>query len=281
MTQIFSAPTISEICVISGPPSQPFFHNYQSEIKNLSADYADDADCPRAKNQRNLRNQRTTISTMLFQYPSKSIVSQTLTKEKIYSLAKPTAAVKKLLVAEVKKITWQHKLSEATVNLPKRSSAPEIQVFQIQLKQASVSESVLKCIDAAIDFPIVFELYHLDKVQSQIAYKRPSEADSSKWVLECYFQSDWMERSTNRESLPVALDLAALYGALLRSHIALPARDGETIREQVDRVVKLRQLERDATKLGARLDREKQYNREVELNREFREMKKSIEQLKR
>ena len=47
--------------------------------------------------------------------------------------------------------------------------------------------SVLRAIDRAISFPIIFELSHNGKRKAIAAYKRPSEADSAKWVVSEYF----------------------------------------------------------------------------------------------
>src|SRR5690606_19411810 len=101
---------------------------------------------------------------------------------------------------------------------------------------------------------------------STAAYKRPSEADSGKWVVDAYFELDWQPADIARQPLPVALDLAGLYEQLLRRHITLPARQGESLKAQVERASAIRAKQTECRKLETRLQQEQQFNRKVELN---------------
>jgi hypothetical protein len=85
--------------------------------------------------------------------------------------------------------------------------------------------------------------------------------------------ADWMRRKsadTPRLPLPVALDLSALHDQLIRQHLPLPARPDETLREHVARVQEIHAKQREASQLKGRLQREKQFNRKVELNQRLR-----------
>ena len=137
-----------------------------------------------------------------------------LPKNKIYEHSGANARLKDLFVEQVEQIIWQYKLAPETINLPARPGVPEIQIFSIQLKGSELQEDVLRCIDGAVQFPILFELNRGqgDQAKTQVvaAYKRPSEADASRWVLSSYFATDWMPAGTARTSLPLALDMAHL-----------------------------------------------------------------------
>ena len=128
---------------------------------------------------------------MLYKYPEKAEFGRVVPKSKIYQHGRASSALKKVFVDQVAKIVWKYKLSTDTINLPSRPAAPEIQVFEVVQKVATLKEDVLRCIDAAISFPIFFELLYEDRVQSKVAYKRPSEADSNKWVVDIYFETQW------------------------------------------------------------------------------------------
>ena len=56
--------------------------------------------------------------------------------------------------------------------------------------------------------------------------------------------------------LPVALDLAGLYGQMLRSLIPVPPRPGESLRDHVERVNQIHVKETECRRLDARLRRE-------------------------
>ena len=215
----------------------------------------------------------------LFTYPPQAAVGRVLPKNKVYEHAKPGSAVRALFVSQVEQITWAYKLAPETVNLSATSGVPEIEIFELALKTSKLDASVLRCIDKAIPFPIVFLLRHEGRIQPIAAYKRPSDADASQWVVSDYLFASWQADARARPPLPVALDLRGLYEQLLRPLMPVPARGGESIREHVDRVMLLRGKQSEIDKLGTRLGKEKQFNRKVELNAQLRTIRKELHHL--
>ncbi len=216
----------------------------------------------------------------LYNFPRAAAFGKMVAKGKIYEHASPSKKVKEQFINQVEKITWSYKLSPATINLPVSSGVEEIQVFSIKLRTGEVSFEVLHTIDKAIPLPILFELQFNGKTQYVGAYKRPSEADKSKWVISSYFQSVWMDDDSERINLPVVLNMGALYQAFLTAMSPLKVREGETLGNLVDRVDLLRAKERETEKLEKRIKKEKQFNRQVEMNRALNELIKEIESLK-
>ncbi len=219
------------------------------------------------------------MSHALFHFPKQAAFERVLPKSKIYEHSKPTSAVKELFVKQVDKIVWQYKLAPETINLPAKPSVPEIQIFSIALKTPELSEDVLRCIDQAIPFPIVYQLMFEDRIKAKAAYKRPSDADANKWVVDGYFETDWLPNDTERAELPVALDLAGLYEQMLRRLLPLPPRAGETLKAQVERLGLLRSKQNECRKMEARLQKEQQFNRKVELNAQLRQLKLELSKL--
>ena len=215
----------------------------------------------------------------MFAYPKQAAFGKVLPKSKIYQHTRPTRRVQQLFVDQISRIVWQYKLSPETVNLPSRPGVPEIHVFTIELKAGEMDEAVLRCIDRAISFPIFYELVFEDRVREMAAYKRPSDADSSKWVVGDYFDTEWQPADAGRDPLPVSLDLAGLYEQMLRRLMPFPARDGESLKAQAERLASVRSKELQCRKLEARLEREKQFNRKVELNGKLRTIKKELDAL--
>jgi hypothetical protein len=215
----------------------------------------------------------------LFAYPKQAAFNRVLPKSKIYTYAKASRGVRERFVEEVDQIVWKFKLAPETVNLPARPGVPEIQVFAISLRTEEPSETILRTIDKAIPFPIFYELSHGSQIKSSAAYKRPSDAGSAKWVVDAYFETDWMPAEQPREVLPVALDLAGLYEQMLRRHIELPARPGESLQAQVERINAIRGKQAECRRLEARMRQENQFNRKVELNRELRNMNEELKRL--
>lgn len=210
----------------------------------------------------------------LFDYPRQAAFGRALPKSKVYAFGKPTRRLRDCFTREIHQITWQYKLAPQTINLPATASVPEIQVFAIELKPAidQLTEEILRCIDKAIAFPILFEITTPESglVRITTAYKRPSEADPAKWVVGDYFSTDWLPADTMRSPLPVALDLGGLYEQMLRQLMPTLARPGESMQSLADRQRAIALKQRESVKLQAALDREKQFNRKVQLNAQLR-----------
>jgi hypothetical protein len=217
----------------------------------------------------------------LFSYPLQAAFGRTLPKNKLYEKAGANTRLKDLFVAQVDQIVWQYKLAPETINLPAKPGVPEVQVFSIYLKDPELHLDVLRCIDDAVQFPIIFELHFEGRVQVIACHKRPSESDASQWVCSDYFAGNWQPNDVPRSPLPMALDLAALYESLLRQLISLPARPHEKLADQVQRMGKLAALQRAIEKTQAQLAKEKQFNRKVGINAQLRELKTELQELSR
>lgn len=220
----------------------------------------------------------------LIAYPKQAAFGRVLPKNKIYEHSGANTRLKELFVEQVEQIVWQFKLAPETINLPARPSVPEIQIFSIQLKTAELHQDVLRCIDGAVPFPIIFELHQGagEQVQTQVvaAYKRPSEADVSRWVLSDYFATNWLPATDVRSPLPLGIDMAVLYEVLLQRLIPLTARLQETLAELIVRVEIVAAKRREIEKTQSRMTREKQFNRRVEINAELRKLKAELEKHK-
>lgn len=219
--------------------------------------------------------------SVLYGFPKHAAFGHMLAKTKIYEHSTPNSKVKEMFIREVEKIIWAYKLSPATINLPASEGVQEIQVFTIILKTGTLAEEVLQTIDKAIPSPILFHLTYNGKSMYKAAYKRPSEADKSKWVVSSYFETEWISDNSDKMELPVVLSMGAFYQTLLKNIIPLPSRKNETLNELVTRVDNLRIKERKAAKIESLIKKEKQFNRRVELNRSLNELRQEIEELKR
>lgn len=219
----------------------------------------------------------------LFAYPKQAEFGRTLPKNKIYEHSGANTRLKDLFVDQVDQIVWRYKLAPETINLAAKPGVPEIQIFAIQLKTSELHRDVLRCIDGAVQFPIVFELTQGQgaeaRTQVVAAYKRPSEADSANWVCSDYFESGWMPATSERAPLPLALDLGGLYGQMLQRLVPIAARAHESLPDLIARTEAVQSKSREVAKTEARLAKEKQFNRRVELNSTLRQLKTELNQL--
>ncbi|MEA3640005.1 MAG: DUF4391 domain-containing protein [Lamprobacter sp.] len=176
----------------------------------------------------------------------------------------------------------------------------EIQVFRVTQKTAVLDPDLLRAIDKAIPFPLLFELAYAGRIKLTAAWKRPSKADRTRWVVGDYFEAEWLPEEAYRSPLPVVRNLGVLYERLLSSLVEaqtarlLPGADAgvaeaplgyaspEVQTEPLSLEARIAQAEaietkaREFERIKARLAREKQFNRRVAINAELRAAKKSI-----
>lgn len=239
----------------------------------------------------------------LYDWPRAAAFGRVIPKNKIYEHAGANAGLKDLFVREVDQIVWSHKLAPETINLAATKQVAEIQVFRLTARTATLDAAVLRAIDKAISFPLIFEVAHGGRVRLAAAYKRPSEADSTRCVLGDYFQGDWLPEDAPRAPLPVALNMGALYERLLEPLVAeqtarfIPgpaAGFGEvpqasftpaeaehhmSLDERIAQAEAIKAQTREVERIAARLGREKQFNKRMAINAELRAAKQELERL--
>ena len=235
----------------------------------------------------------------LYEWPRAAAFGRVIPKNKIYEHAGANTALKAIFVREVDQIVWSHKLAPETVNVAATKQVSEIQVFRIAVRTATLDHEVLSAIDKAIPFPLFFEVTNGEHVMVAAAYKRPSEANSNRFVLGNYFLSDWLPASVQRTAFPVALNMGTLYERLLEplvrrqmaqlvanasgimnSPIAPEIADQPASLEA--RIAQAEAIEakvHDVMRIRARLAREKQFNKRVAINAELRTAKQELERL--
>lgn len=217
------------------------------------------------------------MTPVFFAYPRQTAFGRVLPKSKVYEHGSPGQKLKERFVRQVEQIVWAHKLSPETLKLPATARVPEIQVFRVALKEPDLHPDLLVCLDKAIPYPIVYELNHGGKVRMVAAYKRPSEAEAGAWVVGEYGWSDWRQAETvDRAPLPTVLNLESLYRELLAPLMPVRPAPRESLADWSGRIVELRRLEREATRLEARIGKEKQFNLKAELHLEHQAVLKRL-----
>ena len=219
---------------------------------------------------------------MLFDYPTKARFGRKIPKSKLYENASANTKLKDKFVNQIEKIVWQYKLAPNTLNLDATNKVPEIQVFDIFLKTKEVDQVLLEVIDKAIPLPIIFQIYKDNKVKIKAAYKRPSESANNKWVIESYFESEWLDKDMDKQPMPQALDLGKLYEQILKSLMpveVISSKTSQTLDQQVDKINKINSLKKEMDKLDSKYKKEKQRNRQFEINKQIKLKQKELNHL--
>lgn len=212
----------------------------------------------------------------LYEYPPAGAFGRIIPKEKIYEHGSVSPKVRELFVSQVAQIRWKYKLAPETINVSATPAVLEIQVIDVALKGEELSPQVLRCMDEAIPTSVIYELRFGDRLRVAAA---PKVRSGEKSVMGDYAFSEWMPADAPRIPLPVALDLQRLYGILLSALVPFRQRPGESLEAWILRLNEIREKQKETAALETRLRREKQFNRQIPINRELRKARRELEDL--
>ncbi|MCD1269888.1 DUF4391 domain-containing protein [Microbacterium sp. MEC084] len=210
---------------------------------------------------------------VLYRWPPAAKFGRVVPKTRFYEHGNVRTALREKFVDDVQRVTWAYKLAESTVRLKGTDAVPEIQVFTVEAKGDDVSKDVLTAIDKAVHFPIIFEVLRGNEVRTVAAHKTLSGTAPK---VGAYFTTPWLPGDATRSPLPAAIDLSALYEALLSALLPIVTRRGESLSEVADRMERATKLQREITALERKLRAEPQLNRKVELRRELKDRRAAL-----
>lgn len=237
---------------------------------------------------------------MLYHYPSTAKVDKIIPKNKFYQQGNANHRIERLFVEQVDSIRWAYKLSPQTINLNDSETIKEIQIFSIVSRVERLDTEVLQFIDKLIPSPIIFEIVFEDKIKVIANYKRQSQADSQKFVLGKYYATDWQDL-TQREDLPIVFGIADLYEYFIeqlllstnkaspnvvlipniKANLSTTHQKIASIEEKIAHTEKLALLTKQINELQKRIYKEKQFNRQVEMNLQLQTLQKQLKDLTR
>lgn len=212
--------------------------------------------------------------------PKSTEFNRRIPKQKFYENITVTPTLKRVFVDQIKVIYWRNKIAPSTMNLAAGTEVTELEVFEIKLNSASLDEAVLKQIDKEIPYHILFLLEHEEKYQAWIGYKEAAVSGNSAFKVNKYYHTNWMRA----EELPLkveGLSIDAVYESFVRQIAGeiLMAGKNETLKKSVELDEKRQQLQKQITALQVRVRKEKQLNKQMQMNTELKKLKKELEDL--
>ena len=213
--------------------------------------------------------------------PKSTEFNKRIPKQKFYDNLTVSPALKRSFVDQIRIIYWANKIEPSTVNLPAGKAVTEIEVFHIRLNQEALDENVLKQIDREIPYHILFVLEYDGKYKAVIGYKEAAGSGKAAFKVDRYYQTDWMTEN----ELPVHLDglnVDAVYENFVRQiagDTLQTSTPQESLKESVARDDRREDLKRQIDKLQTKIRKEKQLNRQMEMNAELKKLRKELEDL--
>ena len=200
-------------------------------------------------------------------------------KQKFYENLDVSPALRRVFVDQIKLVYWRNKLAASTLNIAAGETVTEIEVFEVRLNEPQLDEVVLRQIDKEIPYHILFILTFDGKAQAWIGYKEAAVYGSNAFKVSRYYHTDWMPEDELHLSID-GLNMDAVYESLVRQIAGdkLQTDSGERLKESVEREERKKQLEKQIAALEGKMRREKQLNRQMEMNAKIRELKRVLEE---
>jgi hypothetical protein len=199
-------------------------------------------------------------------FPASTIVDRRVPKQRFYDNISISPGLKRAFVDQISLIIWRNKLVESTLTISAGKDIHEIQIFELQLRQKELDRRVLASIAGAIPYKIVFVLVYGGAAQAWME------------ISGTFYSSDWQPLEEFTLTLE-GLNLDIVYANLARQISGGRLGSEGDISEAVERDKRRQKLKRDIAALEKKVQREKQFNKQVEWNGELRKLKLELEEL--
>lgn len=212
--------------------------------------------------------------------PKSTEFNRRIPKQKFYENLTVSPSLKRVFVDQIKVIFWRNKIATTTMNLAAGETVTEIEIFEVKLTEPKLDESVLRQIDKEIPYHIVFLLECDGRYQAWTAYKEAAASGNNAFKVGTYYHTEWLEES----ELPLKvedLNIDKVYENFVRQIAGdvLQAEKQESLKESVNRDNRRQELQKQITALQQRIRKEKQFNKQMQLNTELKKLKKELEDL--
>lgn len=214
--------------------------------------------------------------------PKSTEFNRRIPKQKFYENISVSPTLKRVFIEQIKVIYWRNKVTATTMNLATGETVTELEVFEVKLNGQQLDESVLRQIDKEIPYHILFLLEYDGKYQAWIGYKEAVASGSNAFKVGTYYHTDWLPET----ELPLkveGLSVDKVYENFVRQIAgdALRSEEGKTesLKESVERDNRRQELEKQIAALQTKVRKEKQLNKQVQLNAELKKLKKELEEI--
>lgn len=214
--------------------------------------------------------------------PKSTEFNRRIPKQKFYENISVSPTLKRVFIDQIKVIYWRNKVAATTMNLAAGDTVTELEIFEVKLNGQQLDEFVLRQIDKEIPYHILFLLEYDGKYQAWTAYKEAAASGTNAFKVGTYYHTDWLPE----DELPLKVEglsvdkvyenfVRQIAGDALRSE----ASKTESLKESVERDNRRQELEKQIAAFQTKVRKEKQLNKQVQLNAELKKLKKELKNL--
>ncbi|WP_304346419.1 DUF4391 domain-containing protein [Campylobacter showae] len=218
---------------------------------------------------------------MAIELPKSTEFNKKIPKQKFYENLEMSPALKKIFIEQVDKIIWSNKIASSTTNLAGGDLVKEIEIFEVSLKSPNLDDELLRHIDRAVPYHIVFILEYQGRCKACISYKEATLSGNMAFKVNSYYYTDWLDR----QNLPLKLEglnLDAAYENFVRQIAGETLQkmvSDESLKDSVARSEQKELLQRQILALESKIRKEKQLNRQIEINSELKKIRKEFKNI--
>ena len=218
---------------------------------------------------------------MMLGLPKATEFNRRIPKAKFYENINITTSLKRLFVDQIKNIYWRNKIASTTTNLIDGKYVTEIEVFEINLDSSQVDIGLLKFIDSVIPYHILYILEYIGKYQVWIGYKEATDIEKKISKVDRYYHTNWLEETELIVKLE-GLNLDDVYENLVRQIAGDKLQSdvsSESLKQSVQRDKEIETLQKQISILQNKIRKEKQLNKQIEMNTELKKLRSVLEKL--
>ena len=216
-------------------------------------------------------------------------LNQFVAKKSFYDNADMTASDKKLFKDNIAKITLAYQLHTKNTNIsaymtPEREY-PLINVFEVALEKNEKTKRIAEIMMRSIPYPMVLVFLYEEQYQVWTAHQRVNQNDDTKNVLEDFVFTDWEQ---NLDFINVSemnmSNFFAVYSGIVDAisiHNAKTIVQDENLTGEQARELtsKLEEIENQIAALKAKMKKETQVNKRIELNMEIKKLEQKKKEI--
>ena len=199
-------------------------------------------------------------------FPESTLVHRRMPKEAFYQRLNLTPVLKEKFVSDVDRIVVENSLTKENLNLTADSDMKEILVLVITLKKQEFDGKVVEAIARQNPHKLLFLLCYDNRIQLAL-YQ--GKLYYSPWQPESEIQLEARGQSIG-EIWDSFIEQIAL------TEVQADAASGISVEERLKLLDKKEKLEKQISALQQKLRKEKQFNKQVQLNAELKRLRKEL-----
>ena len=203
----------------------------------------------------------------MYGLPQRTERNKPLHKTKVFEKFDLTASQRDSFDADISRMFITHVVAESTIPTIKAGNEiADFYIIEVSLKRREYALKNIELLAKFIPRKILFVLHFEEKAQFAIHHTK----------LIC---SEWQQRDTL--NVPLAgLDLDAVWENIVATIGSITVQEGNTLTEQIKSDEQKTKLQKQIQLLQQKLNKEKQYNKQIEINAEIKRLKKQLNDIK-